>query len=248
MKRDQLKEPYILIQCDYEGCLGYDSEDKCSMGCDDDDVEIYGYMDTPFTVPGIEEWCYQWSDITLAKIHNKPIPDFAKDWNARGKDLAQRLRQIMPEEVNLYYFDEGDYIEIEKVRTFSISADVCRILGVSNICDEEVDKDDTFLLGDFLPIHIPGLFEWQQDFEGRTNFAQIPYINPDYDWATWYARGLQLAKQIRKAIHPTIQLWYRVPFELGIIFPVKDVLIRPNGSCLVRDRLTYQSEDPNPHI
>ncbi len=53
-------EPYFEINPDYEGCLGYFSVDNCNYGCDDDILELNGYESTPFVVPGLEAWCWEW--------------------------------------------------------------------------------------------------------------------------------------------------------------------------------------------
>jgi hypothetical protein len=98
----ELIKPYFLISPDYGCCLGdfVTNDSNLSYFCDDDIIELEGYDDTPFVVPGIEEWCYQWEDENDKYIKDK-LHTLDPTWIERGFVLAQAFRQILPDEINL---------------------------------------------------------------------------------------------------------------------------------------------------
>lgn len=119
MNRNILKtKPYFIISVDYEGCFGYYSEDNCCYSCDDDILELEGYENTPFHVKGLEKWCYEWNDAMLRTNAGEQADFNWDDWKRRGLDLSQRLRQILPEQISLYFRKNGKDILIEKISFF----------------------------------------------------------------------------------------------------------------------------------
>ncbi len=38
-----------------------------------------------------------------------------------------------------------------------------------------------------------------------------------FDWASWHRRGLELAKEMRKQLPSSVDLWYEHPFEEHVL-------------------------------
>ena len=232
-------KPYFIISVDYEGCLGYYSEDNCNYGCDDDTLELEGYEDTPFIVNGLEKWCYEWNDVMLLTSAGKQVDFNWDDWERRGLDLAQRLRQIMPEQISLYFHKNGEDILIEKLDYMFLSPDTSFIVGDTNI-GVVTYLDDEVEIGDFLPITLPGLDKWWQAFDSHVDYADS-YADPDFDWASWTEMGFELSRILRARLPESVEVWYRSPFECRNVFPIKDLLLKPDGTFLIRDFLSHKS-------
>ena len=235
MDLQSLSKPYFKIQPDYEGCLGYFSKDNCCYGCDDDTLELDGFESTPFVIPGIEEWCWEWDkENHFIKDHfldgMKSDFDWA-DWQKRGLDFAQRLRQIAPDEIEIAYGNDV----LDKIRYFYFSADTCCVVGDTNECSE-IYEDDVLEVAHFLPIHLPGLDKWWKEFDCHVDYADST-ADPDFDWATWYFKGLEMVKLIRANLPLSVEVWYRIPFELRKVFPVPDLFVKEDGTFLIRDFL-----------
>jgi hypothetical protein len=229
----ELIKPYFLISPDYGCCLGHfaTNDSSLSYGCDDDTIEIEGHDDTPFVVPGIEEWCEQWEDETHKyfenKYHNQSMP-LDHTWVDRGFVLAQAFRQILPDEINLYYFCKGDNILIEKIKYFVLSPDVPSIIGDTNVVSEAYDEDE-ITIGYFSPIKAPGLDKWWHDFDSHVDYADST-ADENFDWMTWIIQGLDFAKIIRSHLPQSVAVWFRTPFEIRNIIPHLDILIQTDGS------------------
>lgn len=232
-------EPYFEICPDYEGCLGNFSIDHCSYGCEDDTLELEGYESTPFVMPGLEAWCWEWDteahrrlDAKRDGIDYKPIEN---NWIERGLDLAQRLRQILPNSINLYFRKGSDSVMLDKITYFVLSPDCNFFIGDTNEYSVAYDGDEC-AIADFLPFPLPGLDKWWHDFDRHVDYADST-ADPDFDWATWTIKGLEFAKEIRRHLPSTVEVWYRHPFETGKIFPHPDLLVKEDGTFLVRDFL-----------
>lgn len=102
-------------------------------------------------------------------------------------------------------------------RFFTISPDCTGIMllddeGCAYPCDEDtlelcIDKDENYVT-----INIPGIYQWQQEFERATDFAETT-TKDDFDWGGWHKRGIELAKQLRAKLPKSCDLWYDAPFE-----------------------------------
>ena len=208
---DNLKK-YFQICPDYEGCFGSFSVDNCSYGCDDDTLELEGYEATPFVVPGIEEWCYQWDEMAHAAKDGSTCTVDAGEWLARGRYLAQQLRQILPDEVDLLY-KPGEKDElIEKINYFSLDPDTCHAIGDTNV-GTEIYNGDVIEITDFIPITLPGLDKWWNEFDEHVDYVHST-ADPKFDWLRWNLQGIHLASVIRKHLPATVEVWYRTPFEI----------------------------------
>lgn len=222
--------PYFIIAPDYGSCLGSfrTKDSSLSYSCDDDTIELEGYDDTPFVVPGIEEWCNQWEEENYKYIQNEfhnESQSLDPTWYGRGLILAQAFRQILPDEINLYYWN---HILIEKINYFRINPDVLSVIGDTNICSETCDEDKLSI--DYFPsIELPGVNKWLNDFERHVDFVNAT-ADADFDWMTWIIQGLEMAKIIRNHLPQSVSVWFSTPFELRNIVPWLDVLINPNGS------------------
>lgn len=235
MDLSKLSKPYFKIEPDYEGCIGYFSRDNCNYGCDDDTLELDGLESTPFVVPGIEDWCWEWDEEAhFAKDHSSDgvVSDFDRsDWIKRGLDLAQRLRQITPDEIEITFYNTV----IKKIPYFSFSVDTCTTVEDTDECSE-IYENDMLKVANFLPIHLPGLDTWRNDYAHHVDYADS-IADPDFDWATWYCKGLEMVKIIRANLPLSLDVWFRIPFELRKIFPVPDLFVKKDSSFLIRDFL-----------
>lgn len=222
----ELIKPYFLISPDYGCCLGHfvTNDSSLSYGCDDDTIELEGYDDTPFVVPGIEEWCYQW-EVANDKYIKGELHTLDPAWEERGLALAQAFRQILPDEINLYY---GTKCLIEKIKYFVLSPDVPSIIGDTNVVSEAYDEDE-ITIGYFSPIKAPGLDKWWHDFDSHVDYADST-ADENFDWMTWIIQGLDFAKIIRSHLPQSVSVWFSTPFEIRNIIPHLDVLINADGS------------------
>lgn len=225
---NKLAKPYFLIHPDYEGCLGYFSKDNCSYGCDADIVELEDYKDTPFKIPGIENWCYEWHFETITHKGDEPTDFDWEDWHKRGLAFAQLLRQLAPDEIEIVYRRGLENILLEKITRFTFCPDITWVIADTNLY-VIIAEDDEFDVGYFPPIRIPGLSKWWLDFDCRVDYADTT-ADPTYDWASWTARGWELVKQIRAVLHESICVEYLNPFELRDIFPLKKLRVNLDGS------------------
>jgi hypothetical protein len=227
--------PYFIIDPDYGACLGsFRTKDSfLSYGCDDDTIELEGYDDTPFVVPGIEEWCYQLEDMNYKYIHNE-LPDASLPEDptlfGRGLALAQAFRQILPDEINLYYLNRE---LIKKINYFRIMPDVLSIIGFVNGVSEIYEKEE-ISIGYFPSIELPGVDKWWNDFDSRVDYADAT-ADTDFDWVTWIIKGLEMAKVIRNRLPQSVAVWFSTPFELRNVINHLDVLINLDGSFKIEE-------------
>lgn len=135
MDINKLTKPYFLFNVDYCGCLGYFSADNCSYGCEDDTLELEGYEDTPFVLPGIESWCDDWDVAAHKEVFEgvKNAMDW-DDWNRRGLAFAQMLRQLAPVDIEIVYRKGQEYILLDKIKYFALCPDCVWCIGDTNEC------------------------------------------------------------------------------------------------------------------
>lgn len=226
---------YFRICPDYEGCFGYFSVDNCCYGCDDDTLELEGYEDTPFKVPGIEKWCYEWDEMAHAAKDKTPCLVNADEWIKRGRQLAQELRQILPDDIVLL-FKHGDKDEyIDKITYFVLEPDYAGFPGRCNEYDIYIE-DNTIEVGDFPPITLSGLGEWYDVFDKNIVFPGDP-IDTSIDWEAWYRQGLWFAFNFRQILPASVSIWYRVPYELRGVLQHPDLLIGFDGKSTIANFL-----------
>jgi hypothetical protein len=142
--------------------------------------------------------------------------------------LAQTFRQILPDEINLYYQYKGDNILIEKINYFVLSPDVPYIIGDTNVASEAYNEDE-ITIGYFSPIKLPGLDKWWHAFDSHVDYADST-ADENFDWMTWIIQGLEFAKIIRRHLPQSVAVWFSAPFEIRNIIPHLEVLIKADGS------------------
>lgn len=230
-----LKMPYFIINPDYGACYGsfITKDGSMSYDCDEDIIVLEEYEDTPFVVPGIEEWCYQLEDMNYKKLHNE-LPDASlptySAWRNRGLALAQAFRQILPDEINLYYLNRE---LIKKINYFRIMPDVLSIIGfVNGVC--EIYEKGEISIGYFPSIELPGVDKWWNDFDSHVDYADAT-ADTDFDWMTWIIKGLEMAKVIRNQLPQSVAVWFSTPFELRNVINHLDVLINLDGSFKIEE-------------
>lgn len=237
MDINKLTKPYFLFNVDYCGCLGYFSADNCFYGCEDDTLELEGYEDTPFVLPGIESWCDDWDVAAHKEVFEgvKNAMDW-DDWNRRGLAFAQMLRQLAPVDIEIVYRKGQEYILLDKIKYFALCPDCVWCIGDTNECSETLDVNDILEVAYFKPMHIPGIGQWYDDFDRRADYAYST-ADPSFDWASWTAKGWEFARIIRANLPMSVEVWYRNPFELREIFPVKDLRVNLDGTFTIDDFL-----------
>lgn len=228
-----MERPYFIIQPDFGGCIGNYSKDNCSYFCDDDIIELEGYEHNPFHIPGIERWCTEWEIMNDCHIHNKPCSIDEDEWYRRGQTLAQLFRQILPSQIDLYYLKHEEKALIDRVDYFVFSPDCNYTIGTTNLYSISYDEN-IIEIADFAPFEVPGLHEWYEDFDSNVEYLE-EYADPEFDWATWYFKGIEMVKTIRQNLPASVIVWYRIPYELRNVFPVKDLKVLPDCTFKIMD-------------
>lgn len=108
-----------LMEWDFEVCVEYwDSEENCGMIVDDGD-EVFLHPENEseesVVVPSLDAW--KGKPIgPFCKVPEGEKPDFDWDaWNKEGIELAQKLRELLPDEYTLYYSRPfEDYENLDK--------------------------------------------------------------------------------------------------------------------------------------
>lgn len=103
----------IHMWCDY-GCAlfwGRDSEGHgaCIGGTDMIYTDTAGDIDLS-SIEGLNEWYEEWNDRPLWSEEN-PLPE---DWKERGMELALKIRAILPDTIDLYYYSWYPEVEVEQ--------------------------------------------------------------------------------------------------------------------------------------
>ena len=105
----------------------------------------------------------------------------------------------------------------EIVRIFTIDPDHGIIMRDEEGCAYPCDNDNSLELcvdneENYITINIPGIYQWQKEFEHATDFTETK-TKDDFNWIDWHKRGIELAKQLRKQLPLSCDLWYDSPFE-----------------------------------
>ena len=141
-------------------------------------------------------------------------------WNEYKMVIYNKLKSpIIEDYINKIAVEEYSFRNRQREikRIFTIDPDCVRIVlfddeGCAYPCDEDtlelcIDKE-----GNYVTINIPGIYQWQQEFERATDFAETT-TKDDFDWEGWHKRGIELAKQLRAKLPKSCDLWYDAPFE-----------------------------------
>jgi hypothetical protein len=140
-------------------------------------------------------------------------------WDEYRKVIYNKLKSLLIEDyINKRHVEEFAFRprQREIKRIFTIDPDVDTIVWDDDHCAYPCDEDTLELCVDdnenYVTITIPGIYEWQQEFEDATDFADTK-TKDGFDWADWHKRGIELAKQLRKQLPLSCDLWYDSPFE-----------------------------------
>ncbi len=115
--------------------------------------------------------------------------------------------------------DDSDKARLRQVyvdHVLLICADVMEFLwDENNLPCGDIDKDDiveiSFDDAEY-KLHIPGMYKWYNDFCDATDFADS-VVKEDFDLDAWHKQGMALAREMRKQLPTSIDLWYDYPFE-----------------------------------
>lgn len=232
MKLSDISKPYFLIQPDYEGCIGCYSEDHCSCGCDEDLIEMDGVEGSPFKVLDIEKWCYEWDNANCSYFHNHDDSFDWEDWHKRGLELAQTLRQLVPDTVEIVYSYGSEIIVLDKITKIVFRPDCVDIIAETNLNTIGFEDKDKVIIANFKPFSLPGIKSWWKEFDSHVDYADST-CDPNFDWASWYVRGMEYAKIIRQHLPQSVVVQYAPPFETRKIWNPPTLIVNNDGSFKV---------------
>ena len=140
-------------------------------------------------------------------------------WDEYRKVIYNKLKSpIIEDYINKQYVEEYSYRprQREIKRIFTINPDFDIMVWDDDGCTYSCHDDTLELCVDddenYVSIKIPGIYEWQQEFDRATDFT-ITKTRDDFDWVGWHQRGIELAKQLREKLPPSCDLWYDAPYE-----------------------------------
>ncbi len=130
-------------------------------------------------------------------IKSPIIEDYISPRKKKGDDKAT-LRQVYVEHILTMYADVDAFIWDE-----------------DNASCGDVDRDDIveiYFDEKTYNMHIPGMYKWFHDFCNATDFVDS-VVKEDFDLDAWHKQGMALAREMRKQLPTSIDLWYDYPFE-----------------------------------
>ncbi len=130
-------------------------------------------------------------------IKSPIIENYISPRKEKDEDKAT-LRQVYADHILTMYADADAFIWDEE-----------------NASCGNVDKDDTveiYFDEKTYNLHVPGLYKWLHDFYAATDFVKSK-VRDDFDVDAWHEQGRALAREMRRQLPPSIDLWYDYPFE-----------------------------------
>ena len=106
----------VHMWCDYGDALFWGRWDSDHAGCCGDmdgiDLESCGTIDIR-GIEGLKEWYLEFEESPLRgeKDYDEDTP---KIWLERGRELAQKVREILPDNVDLYYYEWYPTVEVKQ--------------------------------------------------------------------------------------------------------------------------------------
>ena len=95
----------ILMYPDYGDSLFWNERGSCIGGCkylfigeDGSEIEI-----DLSDIEGLREWYYDWDGESLYQTHHWTDAQW-REWWSMGLELAKAVNELLPDEVDLYYF------------------------------------------------------------------------------------------------------------------------------------------------
>lgn len=180
---------------------------------------LYGYSRREQVVRALYQGLLKLS-MRYSKCFERDLEYKMISWNEYKMVIYNKLKSpIIEDYINKIAVEEYSFRNRQREikRIFTIDPDCVRIVlfddeGCAYPCDEDtlelcIDKE-----GNYVTINIPGIYQWQQEFERATDFAETT-TKDDFDWEGWHKRGIELAKQLRAKLPKSCDLWYDAPFE-----------------------------------
>ena len=141
-------------------------------------------------------------------------------WDKYKMVIYNKLKSpIVEDYINKIGVKEYSFRNRQRVikRIFTIDPDYDITVLDEESCTYYCENDDTLELciddnENYITINIPGLYQWQQEFENATDFTETK-TKDNFDWLVWHKRGMVLAKQLREKLPPSCDLWYSAPYE-----------------------------------
>lgn len=103
MDKSKLKKPYFYLRPGMNAIIGTYSVDNRDYSCKGDKIVLAGRESTPITLPGLEEWCMEYHRERSNYLNGVDEIFDQDEWNYAGLRLAIRLREVLPDDIELVY-------------------------------------------------------------------------------------------------------------------------------------------------
>ena len=114
VKMPSVKET-IQMWCDYGGALFWGCSGGVLGACigETDSMNTYtcGEIDLS-SVDGLEEWYEEWNKTPLEDVLEKHNESVSDEWFGRGWQLALKVRELLPDTIDLYYYNWYPTVEV----------------------------------------------------------------------------------------------------------------------------------------
>lgn len=107
----------IQMWCDFGDALfwgrGNDAHGACIGDVDSFDTHTCGTIDLS-SVDGLQAWYDEWNKISLDSIIEEKNESVSDEWFERGRQLALKVRELLPDTIDLFYYDWYPAIDVQK--------------------------------------------------------------------------------------------------------------------------------------
>lgn len=113
VKAPRVKE-VIQMWCDYGDALFWGRGDDMYGACIGGTDEIYTYSAGTIElsrIEGLQEWYKEWRQAALPENDDETL---SEEWVERGRNLALKVREILPDTIDLFFYDWYPAIEVQK--------------------------------------------------------------------------------------------------------------------------------------
>lgn len=115
-KMPQVRET-VQMWCDFGGALfwgrGNDAHGACIGDVDSFDTHTCGTIELS-SIDGLQAWYDEWNKISLDSIIEEKNESVSDEWFERGRQLALKVRELLPDTIDLFYYDWYPAIDVQK--------------------------------------------------------------------------------------------------------------------------------------
>lgn len=105
----------VQMWCDYGEALfwgrGNDGHGACIGDAGSFDTYTCGTIDLS-SIEGLREWYDEWNKTSLENILEEENESVGDEWFERGRQLALKVRELLPDTVDLYYYNWYPTVEV----------------------------------------------------------------------------------------------------------------------------------------